>query len=49
MLFLKGEGYEYVLSQGLYDTYHLADEKDEGITVKGKKLQVGVTTSKTYG
>ncbi|MFB9759314.1 endonuclease/exonuclease/phosphatase family protein [Ectobacillus funiculus] len=34
--FLKGEGYEYVLSQGLYDTYHLADEKDEGITVKGK-------------
>ncbi|MBD1379635.1 endonuclease/exonuclease/phosphatase family protein [Metabacillus arenae] len=34
--FLKGEGYEYMLNQGLYDTYHLAQEKDEGITVKGK-------------
>ena len=33
---LEGEGYEYLLSQGLYDTYHLAEEKDEGITVKGK-------------
>ncbi|MFC0471085.1 endonuclease/exonuclease/phosphatase family protein [Halalkalibacter kiskunsagensis] len=34
--FLKGEGYEYLLNQDLYDTYHLAQEKDEGITVKGK-------------
>ncbi|MED4227278.1 endonuclease/exonuclease/phosphatase family protein [Neobacillus cucumis] len=33
---LKGEGYEYLLSHGLYDTYHLAKEKDEGTTVKGK-------------
>ncbi|TWE04958.1 maltose 6'-phosphate phosphatase [Neobacillus bataviensis] len=33
---LKGEGYEYLLSHGLYDTYNLAEEKDEGITVKGK-------------
>lgn len=34
--FLKGEGYEYLLSKGIYDTYHLAEEKDTGITVKGK-------------
>jgi maltose 6'-phosphate phosphatase len=34
--FLKGEGYEYLLTHGLYDTYHLAEKKDEGITVKGK-------------
>ena len=33
---LIGEGYEYLLSHDLYDTYHLAEEKDEGITVKGK-------------
>ena len=33
---LKGEGYEYLLNHGLYDTYHLAEDKDEGITVKGK-------------
>lgn len=34
--FLKGEGYDYLLKHGLYDTYHLAPKKDEGITVKGK-------------
>lgn len=33
---LKGEGYDYLLEKGFYDTYHLAEEKDEGITVKGK-------------
>lgn len=33
---LKGEGYEHLMSHGLYDTYSLANEKDEGITVKGK-------------
>jgi maltose 6'-phosphate phosphatase len=34
--FIKGEGYDYLMSQGLYDTYHLAKEKDDGVTVKGK-------------
>jgi len=33
---LEGEGYDYLISHGLRDTYHLAKEKDEGITVKGK-------------
>ncbi|PKG22610.1 endonuclease/exonuclease/phosphatase family protein [Niallia nealsonii] len=33
---LKGEGYEYLLKQGLYDTYLLSRKKDNGITVKGK-------------
>ncbi|MBM7655440.1 endonuclease/exonuclease/phosphatase family protein [Neobacillus cucumis] len=33
---LKGEGYDYLLKQGLYDTYQLARNKDNGITVKGK-------------
>ncbi|SMO32401.1 endonuclease/exonuclease/phosphatase family protein [Melghirimyces algeriensis] len=30
-----GEGYEYLLKQGLFDTYILANEKDCGTTVKG--------------
>lgn len=34
--FIKDEGYDYVKSLGLYDTYELAEEKDDGITVKGK-------------
>ncbi|TWT00547.1 endonuclease/exonuclease/phosphatase family protein [Planomicrobium sp. CPCC 101079] len=34
--FLTGEGYDYLMAQGLYDTYSLAKDKDEGITVKGK-------------
>lgn len=33
---IRGEGYDYLLKQGFYDTYDLAEEKDEGITVKGK-------------
>ena len=33
---LKEEGYEYLINHGLYDTYRLTDDKDEGITVKGK-------------
>ncbi|MDN7242516.1 endonuclease/exonuclease/phosphatase family protein [Planococcus sp. N028] len=33
---LAGEGYEYLMNKGLYDSYSLAEEKDEGITVKGK-------------
>jgi len=32
----KNEGYDYMLNQSLYDTYHLAAKKDDGITVKGK-------------
>lgn len=34
--FTRGEGYDYLLQQGLYDTYSLADTKDDGITVKGE-------------
>ncbi len=33
---LEYEGYEYLLNQGLVDTFKLAHEKDDGITVKGK-------------
>lgn len=33
---LEREGYEYLLGHGLHDTYTLAEEKDAGITVKGK-------------
>lgn len=32
----RDEGYDYIVSKGLYDTYHLALEKDAGATVKGK-------------
>ncbi len=31
----RNEGYDYLLSQGLYDTYTLSNKKDSGITVKG--------------
>lgn len=34
--FQSGEGYDYLLKQGLFDTYTHAEEKDDGITVKGK-------------
>lgn len=34
--FVREEGYDYVMSKGVYDTFQLADEKDSGITVKGK-------------
>lgn len=34
--FIKGEGYDYLLSKGLIDTYNLAIEKDCGITVEGE-------------
>lgn len=33
---IKGEGYDYLLEKGLYDTYHLAQIKDDGITVPGE-------------
>jgi len=32
----RKEGYDYVMKQNLYDTYYLADQKDEGFTVTGK-------------
>lgn len=32
---LRGEGYDYLIQQGLYDTYDLAKTKDEGTTVQG--------------
>lgn len=34
--FVKGEGYDYLISKGLLDTYDLSVEKDDGITVSGK-------------
>ncbi|WP_100331301.1 endonuclease/exonuclease/phosphatase family protein [Bacillus xiapuensis] len=33
---VSGEGYDYLLSKGLYDTYQLAKKKDGGATVRGK-------------
>lgn len=32
---VRGEGYDYLLEKGLYDTYTLAQDKDNGITVGG--------------
>ena len=34
--FIRGEGYDYLLSKGLIDTYSVAEEKDSGITVPGE-------------
>lgn len=34
--FIKGEGYDYLISKGLNDLFCLAEEQDCGITVKGK-------------
>ncbi|MGM9988731.1 MAG: endonuclease/exonuclease/phosphatase family protein [Bacillaceae bacterium] len=34
--FVRGEGYDYILSKGIHDTFQLAVQKDSGITVKGK-------------
>ncbi|WP_459502127.1 endonuclease/exonuclease/phosphatase family protein [Bacillus sp. C1] len=33
---LQGEGYDYLIKKGLYDTYELALAKDEGTTVQGE-------------
>lgn len=33
---IRDEGYDYLLSKGLYDSYSLSKEKDLGITVSGK-------------
>src|SRR5699024_3819459 len=32
---VRGEGYDYILESGFYDSYKLAEKKDAGITVKG--------------
>lgn len=32
----KGQGYDYLIQKGMYDTFELAKQKDEGITVRGK-------------
>ena len=34
--FIKGEGYDYLLSCGFLDTFHLAEMKDSGVTVEGE-------------
>lgn len=33
---IQNEGYDYLVKHGLYDTYELAERKDEGTTVQGK-------------
>ncbi|KFN02842.1 endonuclease [Bacillus clarus] len=33
---VQGEGYDYLMQKGLYDTYELAIENDEGTTVEGE-------------
>ncbi|HDX9578154.1 TPA: endonuclease/exonuclease/phosphatase family protein [Bacillus pseudomycoides] len=33
---LQNEGYDYLMQKGLYDTYKLAEQKDEGTTVQGE-------------
>ena len=33
---VRDEGYDYLISKGLVDTYTVAEVKDEGMTVEGK-------------
>ncbi|QPC47797.1 endonuclease/exonuclease/phosphatase family protein [Mangrovibacillus cuniculi] len=33
---VRAEGYDYVLSDGFYDTYILAEKKDDGLTITGE-------------
>lgn len=33
---VRNEGYDYLINKGLFDTYNLAIEKDDGITVQGE-------------
>ena len=33
---IRGEGYDYLMAKGLWDTYELAKEKDHGATVQGE-------------
>ena len=34
--FIRNEGYDYLINKGLIDTYNIAIERDNGITVKGE-------------
>jgi maltose 6'-phosphate phosphatase len=34
--YVRKEGYDFLIGNGLYDTYELASMKDSGVTVKGK-------------
>lgn len=34
--FVKNEGYDYLLEKGIKDTFKMAEERDEGITVAGE-------------
>lgn len=34
--FIRNKGYDYLIEKGLHDTFSIAEEKDGGITVKGK-------------
>lgn len=34
--FIRGEGYDWLMENGLYDTFSLAEVRDSGVTVKGK-------------
>ena len=34
--YVRNEGYDYLMKLGLKDTYVMAEEKDDGVTVKGK-------------
>lgn len=33
--FTRNEGYDYIISKGLFDTYDMAKDKDCGVTIKG--------------
>jgi len=33
---IRGEGYDHLMAQGLWDTYTLAEQKDMGATVEGE-------------
>lgn len=33
---IRNEGYDYLMEKGLYDTYDMAEEKDNGSTVQGE-------------
>ena len=34
--YVRNEGYDYLIELGLKDTYVMANEKDNGVTVRGK-------------
>lgn len=33
---IRNEGYDYILSRGIFDTFNISEARDTGITVKGK-------------